>query len=399
MSGSITDITPRKQAEEKLKRSEERFRNLMEQSPLAIEILTPEGRITEVNAAWKRLWGVNEDEAALRIEKCNMLTDPQLERLGVQQLVERAFAGEPVVLPAIQYSAAEAAEDVIESRRGGLRSPWIQSHLYPVEDADGKILYVVNTYLDVTDVKRAEREVREQRDALARMDRTTSLGQLTGSIAHELNQPLTGILSNAKAAQLMTESGHWKGNEWKEIMADIEEDAKRAGRVIRNLRDLFREQKGEFQPVDINAVVAETERLFHSEFVLQNVNLTTECARSIPLLNGNKVQIQQVLVNLITNGIEAMRDVAEDDRRLHVSTVHDTTTVKVWVEDCGPGIAADKVDRIFEPLATWKPGGTGLGLAVSNSIIEAHEGNMFVENRPAGGARVGFALPLPRGGE
>ena len=261
------------------------------------------------------------------------------------------------------------------------------------------VLRVRCPHQDITEVKRAEREAREQRDALARMDRATSMGQLTGSIAHELNQPLTGIVSNAKAAQLMIESGNWKGNEWKEIMADIEEDSKRAGSVIRNLRDLFREQKGEFLPVDINAVVTETEQLLRSEFVLQNVNLTTERARSIPLLNGNKVQIQQVLVNLITNGIEAMQDLAEDDRRLHVATAHDTNNVKVWVEDCGPGIAADKVDRIFEPLATWKPGGTGLGLAVSNSIIEAHGGNMFAENRPAGGARVGFALPLPRGGE
>jgi PAS domain S-box-containing protein len=399
MSGSITDITPRKQAEEKLKRSEERFRSLMEQSPLAIEILTPEGRITEVNAAWKRLWGLNEDEAALRIEKYNMLTDPQLERLGVQQLVERAFAGEPVILPVIRYSAAEAAEDVIEFRIGGMKSPWIQNHLYPVKDADGKTLYVVNTYMDITEVKRAERDAREQRDVLARMDRTTSMGQLTGSIAHELNQPLTGILSNAQAAQLMIDSGNWKGNEWKEIMTDIAADAKRAGDVIRNLRDLYREQKGVFLPVDINAVVAGTIQLLNSEFILQHVSVTTEHAASIPLVNGNKIQIQQVLVNLITNGIQAMQGLADENRRLHIATAHDSDEVKVWVGDRGPGIDPDNIDRVFEPLATWKPGGTGIGLAISNSIIQAHEGRMFAENKADGGAVVGFVLPVLRGGQ
>jgi len=400
MSGSLTDITPRKQAEQKLTSSEERFRKLMEQSPLAIEILSPEGQITEVNTAWKRLWGATEDEAAQTVAKYNMLTDPQLERLGVSTFVERAFAGEPVVLPPIQYSAAQAAEEVVGFENPELRSPWIQSHLYPVKDANGEIEYVVNTYMDITETKRAEQETREQRDALARMDRTTSMGQLTGSIAHELNQPLTGILSNSQAAELMIKGGKWKVNEWEEIMADIIEDAKRAGDVIRSLRELYREQKGEFLPVDVSAVITETEHLFHSEFVLQSVSLTIKCAPSIPVLNGNKVQIQQVLVNLIANGIQAVRSLAENERRLHVEAAYDTNNVKVWVEDCGPGIDADRIERVFEPLATWKPGGTGMGLAVSNSIINAHGGTMFAENNPDGGARVGFVIPvLEKGGK
>jgi signal transduction histidine kinase len=178
------------------------------------------------------------------------------------------------------------------------------------------------------------------------------------------------------------------------IMAEIAADAKRTGDVIRNLRELYREQKGEFTAVDVNNVVDEVTELLHSEFVIQDAEVTTDCAPSIPPVNGNRVQIEQVLVNLLVNGIQAVSDGERDDRRLRVATVYDASEVKAWVEDSGPGIDEDKIDRIFEPLATWKPGGTGMGLAVSNSIIEAHGGKMWAENRPEGGARVGFALPV-----
>jgi C4-dicarboxylate-specific signal transduction histidine kinase len=129
--------------------------------------------------------------------------------------------------------------------------------------------------------------------------------------------------------------------------------------------------------------------------VLQQVELTTECATSLPKVNGKSVQIQQVLVNLIMNGAQAMSPVPQGKRLLRVATASEENEVIVWVQDCGPGIEPDKIDRIFEPLATWKPGGIGMGLALSNSIIAAHSGRMWAENRPDGGARVGFAIPVP----
>jgi predicted ATPase/signal transduction histidine kinase/tRNA A-37 threonylcarbamoyl transferase component Bud32 len=381
-----------------LQESEERFRSLMEQSPLAIELLTPEGQICQVNAAWMRLWGLTEEETARVLTRYNMLTDKQVEDLGILPLVERAFAGKRVVLPPIEYGGNRATREMgledIEAK-----SLWVQCHLYPVKNANGEIEYVVNTYMDITELKRAEREAQEQRDALARVDRATHMGQLTGAISHELNQPLTGILSNAQAAELMIRNGRWERDEWAEIMAEIVADTKRAGAVIRNLRQLYREQRGEFLPVDINAIVDETTQLLRSEFVIQRVVLTTECASSMPMVHGNGIQIQQVLVNLVMNGIQAMSDTARDDRRIHIATACDANEVKAWVEDKGLGIDADKIDRIFEPLATWKPGGTGIGLAISNAIITAHRGRMWAENRPAGGARVGFALPVLREGK
>ena len=183
-----------------------------------------------------------------------------------------------------------------------------------------------------------------------------------------------------------------------EVMGEIVADTKRAGDVIRNLRELYRQQAGEHHPLDINAVVEETVQLLNSEIVLQLVVLTTNCGSSIPIVNGNRVQIQQVLVNLMVNGIQAMAGLAREDRRLHVATVYDGNEVRAWVEDRGPGIDQDKLDRIFEPLATWKPGGTGMGLTISNSIIQAHGGRMWAENKPEGGASVGFALFVPKAG-
>jgi len=392
------DITERKLAEEELSKSEERFRHLMEQSPLAIEILSPEGQIVEANGAWVRLWGLKDEAEKLAVMAAyNMLTDEQVKDLGIMPLVERAFAGEQVVLPPIEYSAPQTGE-AIGLGGVGSKTPWIQCHLYPVKDENGDVAYVVNTYMDITELKHAERETREQRDALARVERATSMGQLTGSIAHELNQPLTGILSSAQAGEILIKKGQLDSDALTEIMAAIAADAKRAGEVLHNLRDLYREQKGEFAPVDITQVVEEVVRLLHSELVFENVELTTEYAPSLPRVDGNRIQLEQVLVNLMMNGIQAMGGIAGDGRRLYIGAEFDANEVTVWVEDRGSGIDPDTLDHIFEPLATWKPGGTGMGLAVSNSIVEAHGGRMWAENLPEGGARVGFALPVSNAG-
>jgi PAS domain S-box-containing protein len=392
----LTDITELKHAEEEIGAREERFRNLMEQSPLAIVIFSPEGKITEVNPAWCRQWGVNREETAEVMANYNIRTDRQHQESGAGPLIERAFAGENIVLPPVEYVGNRALQEMgLEDIEAN--TVWIQCHLYPVRDKNGDIAYLVHTNVDITELKRAEEEAHKQRETLARLDRATSMGQLTGSIAHELNQPLTGILSNSQAAEMMIENGKWKNEELLEIIKEIVADTKRAGDVIHNLRDLYREQKGDFQTIDVDAVVDVTTKLLHSEMIAKKITLTKLCAESVPPVNGNRTHLQQVLVNLILNGMEAMSGKADGDHRLSVSTSHEADEVMVWVDDNGPGIDTGIIDKIFEPLATWKPGGTGMGLAISSSIIEAHKGRMWAENLPGGGARVGFALPVLKG--
>ena len=387
-------INDREQMEAKLRESEQRFRGLMEQAPMPISLFTPDGKLAQVNPAWMQSWGFDESNVAQVIAEYNFLTDLQIEETGVLPLVQKAFAGDPVVLPLIEYNGIRSAGEI------GLEDVepatlWLRIHLYPIKDAQGAVERVVAINVDTTELKRAEGDAREQRETLARLDRAARLGQLRGSIEHELNQSLTGILSNAQAAELMLESNRWKRDELARVMSEIAADAKRAGDVIRGLRELFREHKEEYTLIDVNVIVAETTELLHSEMVAQQVELTTECAASLPMVNGNNVQIQQVLFNLIMNGVQAMESVPRGGRLVRVATALRENEVVVRVEDRGPGIDPDKIDRIFEPLATWKPGGTGMGLALSNSIIQAHGGRMWAENGPDGGARVGFAIPVP----
>ncbi len=398
MSGSISDITVRKEIEVALARSEYYFRSLMEQFPLATEILTPDGRIERVNSAWRRLWDVDEAEAEQVLANYNMLTDEQLRERGLEEQVLEAFAGEAVILPPFQYDSNRTVKEI------GLddmetTAPWVQSHLSPVKDAEGNTLFVVNTYADITDFKLAEEESLRHQEALARVDRASSLGQLTGSIAHELNQPLTGILSNAQAAELMIASGQTGREELGEVMADIVSDTKRAGDVIRNLRDLYREQVGDFQLVNLNTIVMETTRLLRGEIVVRHVVLTMACDEGVLEVLGNRVQIQQVIVNLVMNAIQAVQDLDRDLRRVRITTTRRGGEIAVRVGDRGPGINAERIEHIFKPLATWKPGGTGMGLAISNAIIRVHGGFMTAENRPGGGACVSFTLPVPKEGE
>ena len=150
----------------------------------------------------------------------------------------------------------------------------------------------------------------------------------------------------------------------------------------------------EFKHYDLNKLFRDTEKLLHSELVMNHVLLNMEIQSSIPIMNGNKVQIQQVLFNLIMNAKQAVENKSRDDRKIEVKAVFDNSDFNVSVIDNGIGIVSDKIDQIFEPFATWKPGGTGMGLAISNTIIESHGGKMWAENRLDGGAIVGFSLPL-----
>jgi len=225
------------------------------------------------------------------------------------------------------------------------------------------------------------------------------LGELSGSLAHELNQPLTAILSNAQAAQRFLDSEVVDLNEVRAILADIVEDDRRAGEVIRRLRLLLKKGEVQHAPVDLNETVGEVLKLVKSDLMNHGVNVESEFAFDLPMIHGDRVQLQQVLINLIMNGCDAMARAESRDRRLSLQTASaNGDGVRVVVTDRGCGIPPDCVERIFEPFYTTKKQGMGLGLAVCRTIVAAHGGKLWAENNPDRGASFFMTIPSVGGG-
>jgi two-component system sensor kinase FixL len=244
----------------------------------------------------------------------------------------------------------------------------------------------------------SELEAQQLREELTHVGRVSTIGELTASLAHELNQPLTAILSNAQAAQRLLESSAVNVEEVREILADIVEDDKRASAVIHRLHGLLKKGSFEFTELDLNELVTEMARLVSSDADLRNVSLRLELAPRLPRVRGDRVQLQQVVLNLVLNGLEAMRETATGNRTLVLLTAKESSAVRVAVRDSGAGIDEADLDRIFQAFYTTKSTGLGMGLAIARSIVEAHGGRLGIENNAEGGATCSFTLPVSEQG-
>ncbi len=240
----------------------------------------------------------------------------------------------------------------------------------------------------------AAREATRLRQHLAHIGRVSAMGELTASLAHELNQPLTAILNNAEVALRQLDVARPDLAGLREILADIVADDKRAAAVIHRLRALVKKGDLAHVALDINDVVAEVAHLVRHDVVLRNVPMTVDLAPGLPGIRGDRIQLQQVVLNLVLNGLEAMVESNGRDRALAIRTARaDDAAVLVVVEDSGVGIDADDIERMFEPLYTTKPEGLGMGLAIARTIVHAHGGQLRASNNAAGGATFGFTLP------
>lgn len=256
---------------------------------------------------------------------------------------------------------------------------------------------VTGVVLDISERKAEQLEAEQQRSQLTHLTRVAILGELSGAMAHELNQPLAAILSNAQAAQRLLERQPPDLDETRAIMTDIVSDDLRAGEVIQRLRSLLK--RGETNPerLDLSELTAEILELARSELVTQRVSLQTDLDPDLPAVIGDRVQLQQVLLNLIVNACEAMREMPPSGRVLSVSSrERKGREVEVCVADRGPGIAREIADQIFEPFATTKKEGLGLGLSISRTIIQAHNGHLSVADGSDGSAV--FCIRLPSEG-
>jgi signal transduction histidine kinase len=240
---------------------------------------------------------------------------------------------------------------------------------------------------DVTARRQAQATIQRHMSQLAHLDRVGAMGQLTSSIAHELNQPLTAILTNAQAALRLLADGPADLAEIGACLADIISDDQRASEVIRRMRQLLRKSGFNRLPLAVNDLITSTIALVANDALLHAVTIEFRPASELPVVYGDGVQIQQVLLNLLSNAIAASAAGTEAVRRIRVHTAAAAATdVEVAVHDSGDGIAKADLERLFEPFFTTKPDGLGMGLAISRMIVEAHGGRLLAENDPSGGA-------------
>ena len=244
-------------------------------------------------------------------------------------------------------------------------------------------------------MRESEAALREAYSELAHVARVTTVGELTASIAHEVKQPIAASVTSAQTALRWLDAQPPELGEVREALSRIVRAGKRAGDVIGRIRALVTKAPPRKEPVEINAAIRDVVELTRGEAVKNGVSVRTDLAEGLPLISGDRVQLQQVVLNLIINGIEAMAAAGEASRELLISTSRDGTgAVLVSVADTGPGLTAEALKHLFAAFYTTKPGGLGLGLSICRSILEAHEGRLWASANDPHGARFEFTLPV-----
>ena len=380
---SNRDITPRKQAEESLRQSKQ---SLAEAQRIA-HLGNWEWNIATNELHWSeevyRIFGLQPKEFGATYEAFLAAVHPA-DRNMVKKAADESLA-DPHKPYSIEHRVIrpDGSEGMVHER-GEVSF-----------DKSGKPIRMIGTVHDITELKRAEIESYRTRRELWRMERVSHLGELTASLAHELNQPLTAILSNAGAALRFLKADKLDPAELHDILQDIVKDNKRAGEIIRSLRSMIKQEETERETTSINDVLRDIISLFHSEAIIRNIAVEMDLADPSPVVNVERVQIQQVLINLIINAAEAMSQHGPEGKKIVLQTrLIDHRVVQVAVRDFGPGIDEKDLDYIFDPFFTTKRSGLGMGLSISRSIIEAHGGRIWVENNPDKGVTFYFEIPV-----
>ena len=362
---------------------EERFRRVVEAAPSAMIMVNQEGQITLANQQAEKTFGYPREELlGCPIE---MLV-PERLRSGHQGF-RHDYLCDPQARP------MGAGRELFGRRKDGSEVP-VEIGLSPIHTSKG--LLVLASIVDITERKLAELEAARQRHDLAHLARVSTLGELSSSLAHELSHPITAILSNAQAAQRFLADDNVDLDEVREILNDIVTQDQRAGEVIHGLRLLL--QKGEPQKqcddVDLNEVIRDVVQLMRGDLINRNATLDTHLAQNLPAVTGDRVQLQQVLLNLALNGCEALGDYNSSERRLLIASQWENGAVRVSVSDSGSGIPGEKMEQVFERFFTTKKEGMGLGLSICRTIIDAHRGKIWATNNGGCGATFHFSLPI-----
>jgi two-component system sensor kinase FixL len=339
-------------------------------------VLDREGRIVAVNDAWRR------GEAP-----CEGVNYAELWRQAAREGQPHARDVMTGIAAVLEGTRPEFSIEYTCGATAG--EQWCMMLVVPLHRPEGG---AVVSRSDVTERRQAEADAQRIRQELAHFTRVTTMGELTTSIAHELNQPLTAILANAQAAKRLLARARPDLEEVGAILSDIIADDRRAGAVIHRVRDMLIKREPEPRQLNLNLLIEDVVTLLSSDLLINNVTVTLDLADDLPPVDGDCVQIQQVMLNLLLNAIDAVKN--RPDRTIVVQTRW-RQAVHVSVRDAGPGLAPGTHELVFQPFYTTKSAGMGMGLAISHSIIEAHSGLIWATDNPTGGATFHFALPAP----
>jgi PAS domain S-box-containing protein len=369
----------RVKAEEALRASEERMKLAADAANLGM---------------W--VWELANDDV-WTTPKCRILFGFELdEQIDFRRFVDRVHSEDrKPILEALRRSLHTKSGYDVEYRLampdGSTR--WMSTRGHPTFDADNKPVRVMGVSVDITAAKVAQLELLQKRDELAHLSRLTTIGELATTLAHELNQPIGAIHSNAEAAEILLQKDSPNLQEIRAIVGDIRRDVWRTGEVIHRMRALLRKREFRTESVDIKSLIEGVSDLLHGTLMSHKTRLRIDISQALPFVLGDPIQLQQVLLNIILNAIEAMSDCAPEERQVVVRATADTAlSVEVAVSDRGAGFSRWKLSSLFEPFLSTKKNGMGMGLAICQTIIRAHGGQITAVNNPVRGATVSFTL-------
>src|SRR6266567_1461163 len=303
------------------------------------------------------------------------------DRIAMEEAIERARA------------ASQTFEIEYRLLRPDGETRWLISRGRYLRNDRGEVSELIGVAIDITAQFKADLQLQLQREEMAHMSRVSSMGELAASLVHELSQPLSAIASNAAAGRRFLAQNSPELEMFDELLADVAADARRAGDIIHGIHNFVRKSEGTRRPVNLNGIIWEVLRLLHSDLLGRATSVETQLAPNLPMVDANPVNLQQVLLNLLMNSIEAMQSKPAAKRRILISTRCEANSVVTSVRDYGGGLPKDNPDKIFTHFYSTKPDGMGMGLTIVRSIVEAHGGKLGAENADEG-ARFFFSLPI-----
>jgi PAS domain S-box-containing protein len=381
----ITGIAiERKRAEEALREREARISLAAESADLAFWSFYPAEKTAWMSEKGRRIYGFDSNLP-----------------LTYELILSRIHPDERAAVKA-EYDRACSLNGTFESEHRLLlpygKTRWVIMRGRCLQDEYGNLFEIIGVTLDVSAQKQAALQVQVQREEMAHRNRVALMGEMTASFAHELNQPLTAIANTASAARRFLERGNMDPALLQQLLQDMVSDSQRAGEVIRGIRSLVRKETSVQTLLSLNSVITDTVRLVSADVLNRESVVTTELDPHLPQVQAALVQIQQVLLNLIINALDAVEGLPPAERRIIISTRSDKGDVaEVSVRDFGMGLPKERPDKIFDHFFSTKQQGMGMGLAIVRSIVEAHGGTITAENAPERGARMVVRLPAAPG--